>query len=109
MRFLLRTTQAPVCYGPSGCAVGSPERVYATGEHITLHPCEGGRFDVVHAEVLGMQGEHLSVRALHDYYSSLYHCLVHHGDKFEVSPDNVFSFSLPPQASAQAGPPSTRV
>ena len=75
--------------------VVGPRRIYLPGEQVTLHPSQGGRFDTVNAQVLGMSGGLLRLRALQDYHLSLNHCLVKHEEELEVTEDEVFSFSSP--------------
>lgn len=96
MEFKDRPFECPIfCGSVPVMADCGPRRVYQPREQISLRPEPKGLQEELNAEVLGMKGESLRVRALHSFYVTPSERLVRGGDEFEVSRDKVFHVILP--------------
>ena len=89
------TENPPVCgSGPLETDLSS-RRTYRPGESVSVQPEATGLHSDLNAQVLGMSGDKLRVRALHAFYLTGTERLVERGAEFEVAHDEVFLVNVP--------------
>lgn len=96
MKLKPRITQEPIFVGNAPLNTSlSAQRKYAVGERIIVQPDAPGRKEELSAVVLGMSGEQIRVRALHDFHLKDGARMTSAGDEFEVSRNEVFRVEVP--------------